>query len=439
MLKGRNIITRAWLLILLSFVTSLATAQGGLTDPAFAKVPFDRWLAEGERAQIRWRAQVGVIGLSNHQRLRARIEINVDGSELAKRGRNRPLVVLVQFDDNQGQAYQTHSLLVLQDLDERAASKIEVSYSRDAFLLPGEYHISMGVFDPSTQEHSVTQRKLPVLPLKSDPLPDAWRDLPPVQFLPTVTPPESWFLPSVPGRLHLPLETRHPVHIEVLVNASPTEWVGGSRMGRVNNMNLTALMPALKVISQIDLRSGSLDVALLDLTRRRVSFEQQNVRELDWTGLSDALTEANPNKIDVHSLENREQNAQFFVAEVKRRITAVSDPLHILIVLSGPMAFREGEDLHPIDVPKNPNCRVFYLRFYPPTRPPTMGDPVGAQVRGRPNVRLPAPTSGSMAQMDSLEGTLKPVEPRLFELNTPEQFRKALGTLLGEIARMGAS
>jgi hypothetical protein len=44
-----------------------------------------------------------------------------------------------------------------------------------------------------------------------------------------------------------------------------------------------------------------------------------------------------------------------------------------------------------------------------------------------------------MAQMDSLEGTLKPVEPRLFEVNTPEQFRKALGTLLGEIARMGSS
>ena len=37
---------------------------------------------------------------------------------------------------------------------------------------------------------------------------------------------------------------------------------------------------------------------------------------------------------------------------------------------------------------------------------------------------------------DSLEPLLKPLQPRLFEVYTPEQFRKALASMLEEIARL---
>ena len=37
---------------------------------------------------------------------------------------------------------------------------------------------------------------------------------------------------------------------------------------------------------------------------------------------------------------------------------------------------------------------------------------------------------------DSLERTLKPLQPHLFDVYTPVDFRKALGTLFDEIARL---
>jgi hypothetical protein len=38
--------------------------------------------------------------------------------------------------------------------------------------------------------------------------------------------------------------------------------------------------------------------------------------------------------------------------------------------------------------------------------------------------------------VDQLEPLLKPLEPRLFEVATPEQFRKALAAILAEIAKL---
>src|SRR4029077_555601 len=118
-----------------------------------------------------------------------------------------------------------------------------------------------------------------------------------------------------------------------------------------------------------DVPKGTLNVAVLDLTTQKVIFQQDAVHDLDWPKLGAALKEAGPNKIDIHALENRRQNAQFFVAQVSRRIEtgaskAPSDPLPILIVLSGPMAFGSGEDLHPIELAGKPDAEVFYIRYH---------------------------------------------------------------------------
>ena len=63
--------------------------------------------------------------------------------------------------------------------------------------------------------------QLHVNPLKNDPLAGSWRDLPPVEILQPEQSPDDMFLPNITGRLNLPLETRRPVRVDVLVNASP--------------------------------------------------------------------------------------------------------------------------------------------------------------------------------------------------------------------------
>jgi hypothetical protein len=214
--------------------------------------------------------------------------------------------------------------------------------------------------------------------------------------------------------------------------------------------NMGALIPALKVLSQIEASNGSLNVTMLDLARRKVSFSQDDVRTLDWTTLRAALGETNPNLIDVHALENHEQNAQFFVSEVRKRLEGTetngdvplglsTEPARVLIVLSGPMAFPKGQDLHPIEATPEPGSHVFYIRFYPlftGGRGPGPLVAAGPRGRGVPPPIAPVDRGRSAAMDDSLEGTLKPLAPRVFNVSSPIEFRKALGAILNEISQL---
>jgi hypothetical protein len=417
-------------------------AQAGSPDPLFATIPFDRWLAGPGEAQIRWTTRIPMVGLSVHQRLRARVEIQVDGSELVKRRGHGQLIMLVQLTDSDNRVYQTHAGIDLQNVEE-AARKSNIVYVQDFFVIPGEYRVALAIFDTMTKEYSATQRTLRGGALKSDPLPEAWRDLPPVEIV--RDPPDDPFSPSLSGRLHLPIETHRPIRVELLVIVSRSAATAGPRSGKLNNSNLGELIPALKAISQVEVRNGALNVTLLDLTRRQVIFEQDSVRDLDWPKLRTALTAADPNVIDVHELENRKQNAQFFLSQVSRRIASEASPapMPVLIVLSGPIELNSGEDLRPIQAARPPGSKIFYVRYHsmlPRAAPPSgavASDPFNRPGRGRRNAPIaPPPSAVPLEPQDSLEGTLKPLQPRLFDVSTPEQFRKTLGALLDEISRI---
>src|SRR5439155_18996234 len=161
---------------------------------------------------------------------------------------------------------------------------------------------------------------------------------------------------------------------------------------------------------------------LLDIPKRRVIFEQDVAgRPLDWSRMRTALTEANPNKIDVRSLEHRQQNAQFFVEQVRDRLGLsgagqAADQLRVLIVLSGPTTFNSGEDLRPIEIAGKPNAKIYYVRYHlPPERlnlPALYDSPL---YRGRRN-QIPAQPSAPTEPFDSLAPLLKPLQPRQFDV-----------------------
>jgi hypothetical protein len=419
----------------------------------FAAVPFNRWLADGDQTKFRWTTRVLPAELSSHQRLLARAEIQVDGNELVGRRGHGQLVMLIQFRDSAERTYQAHGIIDLQNVKDEAG-KSNIVYDQEAFVLPGDYGVDMVIFDAKTGEHSAAQKTLHVNPLRNDPLPAAWKDLPPVELPHAMETPDAWFRPDLTGRLQLRVTPRRPIRVEVLMNAAAsgpnqTQGVGqglgtvqGLGAGTISNRGLANVVPALKVFSQMDVSGGSLHVTLLDIPKRRVIFEQNAVRQLDWPRMRDALTEADPNKIDVRSLAHREQNAQFFVEQVRERLGGASaqgaeEPFRVLIVLSGPTTFNSGEDMRPIELSGKPSAKVYYVRYHlPPERLaiPAMYDPVMA--RGRRNLPGAGLPPASAEPFDSLGSLLKPLQPRVFEVYTPEQFRKALSSLLEEIARL---
>ncbi|MCU1261522.1 MAG: hypothetical protein JWO80_4407 [Bryobacterales bacterium] len=401
----------------------------------FTTVPFQEWLTRGEQGPFRWTSRVATVYLSNHQRLTAEVEVRLDGVDLAKRRGKGEMLILVQFTDIAGRVYQDHGSIDLEKIQE-SMKRSDVVYSQPVFVTPGDYEVTVAILDTATNEHAIRKQSAHVAPLKSDPLPQAWRDLPSVEFIAATEPPDSWYRPAVKGKLNLPLDTRQEVRIEVIVNLTPSEQASGSF--RVQDRNLSALLPALKAISQIEASKATLNVSLLDLTRRKVVFRQEDVHELDWSKMRGSLAEATPGSIDVKSLEDRGHNAAFFVSEVARRIASAGEKPPVVIVLSSPVEFEQGADLRPINV-SAVESRVFYIRYHAQSerRMIAARDP---RMIGRARIGGPPGGRGGMqaphVPIDQLEPTLKPLNPELFDVQTAEEFRKALASLMQEVSRL---
>jgi hypothetical protein len=414
--------------ILAGMIFSLsASAQS--PDPVFRTIPFDQWLTERDQAHFQWNAKVSGGHLTNTQRLGASVDVEVDGNELAKRRGRGELAIFVQFSDTDHRVYQTHGSIELKNATEEAA-KSNIFFSQKAVVAPGDYRVDIAMLDTNTREHATLTRTLHVAPLRNDPLPDAMQGLPLVEFNSAGDPPDIWFQPDLTGVLHLPLEMRSPLRVEILANASPSSIGPRFRTGELNSRILADLLPGLKVISQIQLSQGEMNVSLIDITRRQVLFKQTHVQTLDWPKLRPALQQADPNKIDVRELSDSRQNPQFFVQEVRRRLKEDT----ALIVLSGPIAFVPSDDRRPIELEGKASGRVFYLRYHPA---PVRRDIEEIPTRPRRG-RLSQQPSALLTQepLDSLAPMLKALQPHVYDIYNAEQFRKALSDVMKELARM---
>ncbi len=417
--------------------------------------------------QLPFRVEMSPPRLSNHQRLRTTITVRIDGAAIAKLKGQGQLDIEIEIVDRKGVRYKSTGGVSTEKVT--GARPQDIFFAQDLFVLPGHYAAYVSVGDSVTGEGAAARHTFDVAGIQGDPLPRAWRDLPDVEFLAPVDPPDRWYQPSLNGRLHLPVDTSQAVKIDVLVNTTPTEATGVS--GRINELNMGTLLPALRTLAQIDPLEGTISVTLLDLTRRRVIFEQPWVRELDWSHLRESLASVDPNVVDVKSLASREQRAEFFLEEVGKHVEAAlepDEPPHILIVLSGPMVFGDKVALHPITTPGNENCKVFYIRYsWAAPRPtpsatstavqapivvPGAANPTGRGAAGTsvgtnaprrnagqvvtPDMIAVAPPPRPSPLDDYLESTLKPLKPRLFDVDSPIAFRRALAALLAEIAKM---
>jgi hypothetical protein len=410
-------------------LASFAAASDSSLDPLFTKLHFEDWRAEKGGVPFKWAIDIDPVILSNHQRWLTRVNVRIDGLEMLSRRGSGALLVLFQFQDAAGNLYQDHGLLDLRKVESGAKSQI-IIYTESAFVLPGTYPLSVGIYDSNSRDHWFRRETLKVPAFKNDPLPFAWRDLPPVEFHPPEETPDSWYLPSVTGKLHLPLETRHPLKIDVVVNTTPSERATGSQ--RIQDRNLSVLLPAMKVLTQMDMKSGGLNVESVDLQRQKITFRQEAIRQLDWARMRNALTADQVGTIDVKSLGDREHAVQFFLGEVGKRVRSAD----VVIVLTSSVRFEQGMDLEPLHAEGTPDCRVYYIRYHPPPVRYIAQQQSPVLVRRGPALPGRGMTILGPPIIDQLEPTLKLLKHRLFDVQNPEEMRKALADLLAEISAL---
>lgn len=414
-------------------------STGGSRDPVFAQVPFDSWFTPAEQAHIRWNLDIPDVTLSPHQRLSAAIKLKVDGQDLATRRGKGQLGMLIQLRDANGALWQTHDAIDLTRVNETIVAN-DIEYVQPFFVLPGDYEVSVAIVDTATREHVASRRKLHVASLKSEPLADAWRDLPAVEYIHASATPDSWYLPNVKGKVRLNARSQHPISVDLLVNLTPTERLSGSNRSRDRNLSL--LLPALKVLAAADWGDAAVRISFLDLANRRVTFDQEKVQTLDWEKARGTLAEMAPGIIDVKALEDRKNSANFFVQEVGRRVEGPAGtragvgPHRVVIVLTSPVAFEAGVERRPIEAEPGNDFHVYYVRYHAYMNSVSIASPMRPGNRRNPFddvVFHPAPPG---SQDDHLAPLLKGIRPELFDVNSAEQFRKAIAGILEEISHL---
>jgi hypothetical protein len=395
-------------------------AEEPTTDSIFAEAPFDKWAAQGNHQEVPWHVQTFSDRLSFHQRLIATIQVQVPGPEMLKRSGDDHITLLVEVRNGQGVSSRNYGLLELSNL-KPAMKRSDVEFSWQAFAVPGQYELSVALWDKKSGEHNFMRRLFHVDAYKNDPLPEMWRGLDAFDFWGTKRDgPEYMFHTDIDGRPNLTLATRRPIEMEVLFDMTPSAEIFAGSYGHYNHY-LGAALPTFKVLNQINLKDGSRRVAALDLIQRHVVFEQDDGKDLDWAVLRKTLSPDNgPGTVSVKDLQNKQQSPVYLREEIVRRLKAASDqasktgerPLRVFVLLGSPMDFYTFPKLPEIETGQEQDCVIYYLQFEFTER------------------------QGITGSISNVEKMLKPLRIRSFEVRSADDVRRALAKMLEEVGRL---
>jgi hypothetical protein len=415
-----------WLLTQAS--AAFAAVSAGASDPVFERLQFHRW-APSTQSHMKWSVEVPPAELSTHQRLMFRVVTKIDGRELEKRRGEGELVAMLQVTDSSGHVWQNHTSIDLSTLQPDVRNR-EFQITHYAFVRPGDYSLSIALCDSRNLDHNVIARKIHVDPVKDDPLPHAFDGLPTVEFVPpTEGNPDVWFIPDIESRLNLTLRSQRRLELQVVVNTTPSQRALGS--GSTLRRNMSLVIPAMKLLTGVQVPNGSTSVSLLDLERHQVAFEQPNASRLDWAAMSKVFGTRNTGMVDVRTLANEWKMRAFFLDQISRSLQAPlpAETVRVVIVLSGP-AFFEDPNSVVADTPSVDSARhLYYVRLRTP--------PVRYQRRNRPGMRPPIERPlviDTPMPPDDLEKLAIGLNGKIFDATSTEQFRRILATMLHQIS-----
>ncbi|MGH9859873.1 MAG: hypothetical protein ACRD5F_07605 [Candidatus Acidiferrales bacterium] len=435
---------------MLLLTATVATAQTISPHPPASRpeleAAFDRMLSLGERSQLPWEVKLASPRLRLDQRLEAVIDVELSNATLNRHAAQHNLILMVRMSQHDGDWLPGHSRLAKQ-LDQPLPARTTLVFTVRALVVPGNYRVGVLLFDRLSGHSSVALRPLRVDPPVPEPLPQAFRQLPPVEFIHSQKSLDDVMLPDLQGRLWLPIKTQRPLHLELLVNFSHSEefmgrgrsprldwWSGlrwrwpriGRRARPKADDNLAMILSALKPLAEMAVSNGSLRVTTLDLSNRKILFEQRDPTPLDWPTLRDALSQFNSNVVTADALAGGKESPAFLREVLHQRLApakaaaqesascpvvqappadaVVEPPLRVMIVLSSAMLFVSGSEVSPVNPPQNCNCRVYYLRL-----------------RMLGNV------------WDQIDDVLDPLKPRRFDIGSPADYRSAIAAILNDL------
>ena len=390
--------------LLLVALAPLAAAQ----EPPpldLRSIPISNWLDAGEHAEIPWSFVVRDPILRVDQRLEIAYTVRISGKNLNRIGADHEIFLVSRISSPDGEWLNQPE--IVRHTAGQLANNVQLELVMRVVVKPGEYVLWSVLYDRKTGKHNVAKRRLRVSELRGDPLPDLYSRMPLVEF-PDYREVSTDSLAFVNGELYLPIRNKRPLHVELISMLSPPEqWTGRNRIVRAHN---DGTLGALAALSQMELMDGSLSITGLDLVRRQVMFEQRDFQSIEWKSLLQAMRKAQSLDISTEALQGAKNNGAFFREILNERLTTdlPADAMRVVIVVTSSRLFESGADLRPLQLEGDCNCRLYYLRF-------------------RLNVN---------DVFDQLEKFMKPLRPRIFNLLTARDLRKAIAEIVTDLAKL---
>jgi len=434
--------------VLLALAAPEAWPQAPAPPPALDKlrIPFDQWFAEGDREEVPWKVDFWKPWLRLDQRIGFSVNATVSGKQLAKLGPAHDLYLGARLGRPEG-PWLGHGIVGAQ-IEKPLEKNIELRLTLGFLVRPGKYMLAVFLYDDSTGKRSFMTGRLEVPPLRKDPLAGADQNLPVVEIVPGESGLDAFFNPSITSRLNLPVITRRPLRVEIIANTSGSDGESGAAERRSLGFAITGL----KLFAQLGVANGTLHLTALDIPRRKILFEQEEVHSIDWAGLRTALDSIDPVTISVQALQGRKENAAFFRNTVMDKLRerfrerapaanagagnggsaspAAPRPLRVFIIVSPALMFARGTDMTPVPAEACDDCRVYLLRRYSWT--PLAYEsafPSGGRRRRFGSPWIPR----SHFSDDQLHRLLKPLAPRTFNIYDAGDLRQAMGRILADL------
>lgn len=412
-------------------------APSARAQDAEVREAFARLMAAGEHEQIPWMISFSPPRLRMDQRLRVGLMVTLRNSDLNRYGSKHDLLLMVRLGQAAAADWLPGIAWVPQPIEEPLAKGTDIEFQIHFLAKPADLRVGIVLLDSVTGHSSVTIRPLRVAPLRSDPLPLAYRDLPVAEFASAFEGLEEAFLADTRGKLWLPLQPRRTLNLEVLVNFSHSDefraarsrgslgsrgrpaWLSQLTRPPTAEDNLRLLLAALKPWTELASPDG-VRITGLDLLRRRVVCEKGAAAALDWPRLRDALADFKPNVVSTETLLGQKEGADFFRQILRQRLAATGSPppassesqrpLRVFVLLSSAMLLPEESDLSPIEPEPGCRCRFYFIRLH------TLGN-----------------------EWDDLSRILSPLKPRRFDVRTAQDYRRALAAILRELNELKGS
>jgi hypothetical protein len=366
-------------------------------------IPLKEWLAEKDVTEIPWKVQVDKPQLRMDQRhsVAYSVRIRLNNVNEAAAGRDFVFVSIVSSIDGR---WLIPPKAGKQPVKAMPAPKIQVQFNECVFARPGEYVLWLVLYDIKTGMHNVAKRRIQVLQLKDDPLPQMNSRLPLVEF-PQLDGRDPQLMSTIPGRLFLPVDNKRPIGLELVAIVSPSEqWPG--RLDILNSQRRRVLA-AVTTLAQMQLSNSSISVTGIDLVNRQIPFEQRDLRDLNWSALAAAFARpSDAKKVTVGALENSKIRGAFFRDMLAQRLRNPAEPLRVIVVVSNNVLLEAGSDLEPLRLEGDCHCRFYHIRF------PLNKDDV----------------------FDDIRQLIKRFQPKTFNVASARDLREAVAAIASDIA-----